>query len=72
LNPAEELRRLDEEARRHKREAARHRRLAQEARRRQAQLEEECRRLGIAVTTAPVRGAGGSHGNSRTGLGHAR
>lgn len=49
MGPAEEYRQLDEAAKRHKREAGRHRRAAQECRQRQAQLAEECERLGIKV-----------------------
>ena len=44
---AESVRDLDAKARHHKREAARHRQMAREARERQAELEAECRRLGI-------------------------
>lgn len=65
--PAEELteaiRDLDAKACHHKREAGRHRRLAREARERQAALEDQCRRLGIAFTThrSPT-GEGDIHG----------
>lgn len=53
--------RLGREARRHKREAARHREKAKGARQRQSQIEEECRRRGIAVITRH-EGEGRPHG----------
>lgn len=43
----------------HKRQVSRHRQLLRQARRRQAELEAECRRLGIDFI---VTGEGNSHG----------
>lgn len=49
------------EAREHKRLARHHREMARAARERQASIERECRRLGIAVTTT-INGKGeGDH-----------
>lgn len=61
---SEAVRDLDAKARHHKREAQKHRALAREARTRQARLEDECQRLGIAFTThhSPLTGRAAAHG----------
>ncbi len=46
----QEARRLDGEARDHKRAIARHRQDLQDVRRRQAEIERQCAKLGITVT----------------------
>lgn len=58
-----EARRLDGEARGHKREIALRRRLLHDARTRQAEVERQCARLGIAVTyeTHPDTSGEGDH-----------
>lgn len=59
---AAEAQRLQETARHHKREASRHRQAAKAARQLQAQVEAECRRLGIALK---IEGEGAIHGHGR-------
>lgn len=51
-----EARQLDATARDHKRRSGMHRRLAREARTRQAEVEAQCRRLGIEVTYSNGKG----------------
>ena len=63
-NLAAEARRLDDAARRHKGEIARHRRALQDVRARQAEVERQCRSLGITVTYHH-HGEGHFHGQSR-------
>ena len=56
-----EARDLDAAARRHKRESQRHREAARDCRQRQAEVEAECRRLGIEIT---YHGEGETHGQT--------
>lgn len=62
---AEKARLCDEQAQFHKRESARHRRAACEWRRKQADFEAECERLGIEVIYETGEGKK-SHGQATT------
>ena len=58
---------LAERARWHKRESDRHRKAARACRARQAELEAQCRRLGIAVETIGEGEIHGRHDKGATG-----
>lgn len=59
----EQARRLDAQARRHKRRMRHHQEALRRTRERQAHIEEQCRKAGIAVT---YEGEGEFHGRSKS------